>query len=67
MEKRPISRDPRPSPQGELYFTPLTPSEREALGTMMGCSAALVEKGICEHKGASGDHWNHTPWAVSNQ
>ena len=39
------------APQGELYFTPLTPSEREGMGTMMGCSADLVEKGICELKG----------------
>ena len=48
------------APQGELYFTPITSSEREALGIMMGYSADLVENWICEHKGASDDHWSHT-------
>lgn len=57
-EKTGSSCDPRSSPPA---------SEREALGTMMGCSADLVEKGICELKEASGDHQTHTPRAVSNQ
>ena len=65
-EKRGSSCDPRSSPPRRAVFH-LTPSEREELGTMMGCSADLVEKWICEHKGASDDHRSHTPWAVSNQ
>ena len=55
------------APQRELYFTPLTPSEREALGSMMGCSEDLVEKWICEHKGALVTIRGTPPWVVSNQ